>query len=67
MKLSNELYNSGILGHQNTQPTDWKFEQVDAPRGVAASPIIGAIERRQQSIKVSPRGLRLLAHVLRVH
>lgn len=67
MKISNELFNSGILGRQNTQPTDWQFDNQAAPRMSTSAPFVEAVERRQQSIKVSPRGLRLLANVLRTH
>lgn len=67
MKLSKELYNAGILGHQNTRPTDWVVEDY-APRFAAKDPLFGlATQRRQQSIKVSARGLRVLADVLRIH
>lgn len=66
MKLSKELYNAGILGHQNTRPTDWVVED-RGPRSAFVDPIFGATHRRQQSIKVSPRGLRVLANVLRFH
>ncbi len=66
MKLSKELYNAGILGHQNTRPTDWVVED-RGPRTASLDPVFGATSRRQPSIKVSPRGLRVLSNVLRFH
>lgn len=67
MKLSKELYNAGVLGHQNTRPTDWVLEDRRARRA-AYDPFTGTVtHRQQQSIKVSPRGLRVLADVLRFH
>lgn len=66
MKLSKELYNAGILGHQNTRPTDWAFDD-RGRRSAFVNPFRGEMERSTQSIKVSPRGLRVLSNVLRFH
>lgn len=64
MKISKELYNAGILGHQNTRPTDWIFDNPGSPQyGQTNQPF--STNRVSQSIKVSQKGLRLLANVLR--
>lgn len=66
MKLSKELYNAGILGRQNTGPTEWVFEK-RGTRPTFPNPMGEVIERSMQSIKVSRMGLRVLSNVLRFH
>ncbi|WOO43543.1 hypothetical protein [Rubellicoccus peritrichatus] len=64
MKISKELYNAGILGHQNTRPTEWVFDNPGSPQHGQSNHPFHA-NRASQSIKVSQKGLRLLANVLR--
>ena len=64
MKLSKELYNAGVLGRQRTGPTDWEFHQPRRPLARQDLPFLASVSREETSIKVSPRGWRVLAHVL---
>lgn len=64
MKISKELYNAGILGHQNTRPTSWIFDNPGSRRHDLSNQHL-TNSRISQTIKVSQKGLRILANVLR--
>lgn len=67
MKLSQELYNAGILGRQEThRPTDFTVVSEPSPRFGEGGPLFEAFQRREQSTKVNARGWRALSHVLRL-
>ncbi len=67
MKLSQNLYKTGALGRQRTGPTEWIFDQ---RQSVSASPSRFSLESSPatlNSLKVSPRGWRLLTSILRLN
>ncbi|MBC2595361.1 hypothetical protein H5P28_13925 [Ruficoccus amylovorans] len=67
MRLSQELYNAGILGKQETRkPTAFHVVAPHAPRSGEGGPLFNAFQRREQSTKVNVRGWRALSHVLRL-
>jgi hypothetical protein len=67
MRISQELYNAGILGRQETRkPTTFQVVAQHAPRFGEGGPLFQAFQRREQSTKVNARGWRALSHVLRL-
>ncbi len=68
MRLSSELMNSGVLGRQKTSElTEWEYSPPGRPRMTDLSSPFSGFGRRSESIKVSPKGWRVLTNVLRFH
>lgn len=67
MKLSKELYESGILGHQRTSSTThYRFVGREGPRLSNHRGSVVGSDRIEASTKVSQKGWRILSNVLRL-
>ncbi len=67
MKLSQNLYRTGVLGRQRSGPTEWEFEaqNVAEHRSIKHSNV--AIPRLFASLRLTPRSWRLLSNILRLN
>lgn len=67
MRLSQDLMSAGILSRPKTHVlTDWEYETPSRPKTNISS-ALGNISRRRESIRVSPKGWRVLSNILRFH